>query len=63
MRVTVDRDVCCASGNCEMAAPAVFELADSGDVQVDDSAVDGKVDSVRRAIVDCPTQAIELHDA
>lgn len=62
MRVTVDRDVCCASGNCEMAAPDVFELADSGDVQVDDSAVDAHVDTVRQAIVECPTQAIALHD-
>ncbi|WP_299573536.1 ferredoxin [uncultured Williamsia sp.] len=62
MRVTVDRDVCCASGNCEMAAPTVFELADSGEVQVDDSAVDANMDTVRRAISECPTQAISLHE-
>jgi ferredoxin len=62
MRVTIDRDVCCASGNCEMAAPNVFELADSGEVQVDDSAVDANVETVRRAIVECPTQAIALHE-
>ena len=60
MRVTVDRDICCASGNCEMAAPAVFELADSGEVQVDDAAVEANVDSVRRAISECPTQALTL---
>jgi ferredoxin len=62
MRVTIDRDLCCASGNCEMAAPNVFELADSGEVQVDDSAVDENVDSVRQAVSGCPTQAITLHE-
>ena len=62
MRVTVDRDICCASGNCEMAAPAVFELADSGDVQVHAAAVDANIDSVRRAISECPTQALTLVD-
>jgi ferredoxin len=62
MHVTIDRDVCCASGNCEMAAPNVFELADSGEVQVDDTAVEANVDSVRRAIAECPTQAITLHE-
>jgi ferredoxin len=62
MHVTIDRDVCCASGNCEMAAPNVFELADSGEVQVDDTAVEANVDTVRRAIAECPTQAITLHE-
>ena len=62
MQVTIDRDVCCASGNCEMAAPNVFELADSGEVQLDDSAVEANVDTVRRAIAECPTQAIMLHE-
>lgn len=32
-----------------MAAPNGFELADSGEVQVDESAVDANVDSVRQA--------------
>lgn len=62
MHVTIDRDVCCASGNCEMTAPNVFELADSGEVQVDDTAVEANVDTVRRAIAECPTQAITLHE-
>ncbi|GAA1909779.1 ferredoxin [Williamsia serinedens] len=62
MHVTIDRDVCCASGNCEMAAPNVFELADSGEVQADDTAVEANVDTVRRAIAECPTQAITLHE-
>ena len=29
MKVTVDRELCCASGMCEMTAPEVFALAES----------------------------------
>ncbi|GGF08722.1 ferredoxin [Williamsia phyllosphaerae] len=60
MKVTVDRELCCASGMCEMTAPEVFLLADSGDVEVDNDEVDAHSDKVRRALIECPTQALTL---
>ncbi|MBT0568523.1 ferredoxin [Williamsia sp. CHRR-6] len=62
MKVNVDRDMCCASGMCESVVSEVFTIADSGEVQVNDAAVDANIDKVRRAIIECPTQALSLSE-
>nr|WP_184847229.1 ferredoxin [Allocatelliglobosispora scoriae] len=62
MRVEVDREACCGSGNCVMAAPDVFDQHES----------DGLVvlllpepppelhDAVRQAVHLCPAGAITV---
>lgn len=62
MRITVDPDKCCGSGQCVFTAPDVFDQAeDTGMAVVSDAnpPVDRHAD-IRAAADGCPTQAIEL---
>ncbi len=61
MKVSVDRDVCQGYGNCVLADGATFDLDDDGLVVLLRDAVgpDGQ-EAVKRAVYDCPTNAITL---
>lgn len=62
MRVAVDRDRCCASGNCVIVAPDVFgQHEDTGIVVLLKAVVaDSDRDAVREAEWLCPAAAITL---
>jgi ferredoxin len=62
MRVIVDLDVCEYHGQCEIAAPDIFQLKDEETLvwaeEPDESLRD---DAIAAADV-CPTQAIRIED-
>jgi ferredoxin len=62
MRIEVDRDVCCGSGNCVMTVPAVFDQADADGLVLllDPSPPADLYDAVRRAAHICPSGAIHV---
>ncbi|TYC24609.1 ferredoxin [Micromonospora sp. MP36] len=62
MRVRVDRDRCCGSGNCVVTAPEVFDQDDEDGLVVLHLAEPppDAVDRVRRAVDLCPSGAISL---
>jgi ferredoxin len=59
MRVTADRETCVGYGQCELLAPAVFEVDDDGAVRVL-RALPDDADAVREAVQQCPSGAISL---
>jgi ferredoxin len=62
VRIEVNRDACCGSGNCVLTAPTVFDQDDDdGLVRLLDPAPDdGVQELVRRAAHLCPSGAIIL---
>lgn len=60
MRVTVDEDLCAATGQCEMICPEVFEVDLVSEVKVE-SPAPSLHERVRAAADGCPTGAILLH--
>lgn len=64
MRVAVDEDRCIGAGQCELAAPEVFEQNDEGLSQARDSEpAQGLWQQVRQAADLCPVQAVLLTGA
>jgi ferredoxin len=65
MRVEVDRDVCCGSGNCVVTAPAVFDQSDADGLVVlfQPRPPADQHDLVRRAAHLCPSGAIEVFES
>jgi ferredoxin len=60
MRIDADRDVCIGAGNCVLTAPEVFDQADDGLVDVlDPEPAPGLEQSVRDAVVRCPSGALK----
>jgi ferredoxin len=59
IQVVVDREACMGSGNCSYWAPHVFALDDDG-IAVVVGNLAGNEESVRVAMVNCPTSAISL---
>ncbi len=61
MRVTVDEELCVASGGCEMICPEVFEVDLVSEVKDEhpDRSLHGRV---REAADACPTGAILVRD-
>ena len=62
MKVTVDRDKCVASGQCVLAAAAVFDQDENDGVVIllnDDPSPD-QYDAVRLAAQMCPASVIEV---
>ncbi len=60
-RITIDRDVCMGTGNCELRAPDIFYL-DEG--QIACVRPDLRDDQEREATIAaqlCPTSAITIH--
>jgi len=63
MRVTVDENLCEASGFCESLAPDVFEIGDADVVQIVDGPVPPRLEiDVRAAVDQCPKAALRLID-
>jgi ferredoxin len=64
MRVIVNQDKCVASGQCVLAAGAVFDQRDEDGIVflLDDSPPAELHDAVRRAAALCPAQAINVQD-
>ncbi|MFY1593191.1 ferredoxin [Micromonospora sp. WMMD737] len=62
VRVEVDRDACCGSGNCVLAAPEVFAQDDSDGLVLLRAAAPpaGSGERVRRAADLCPAGAIRV---
>ena len=59
IRITVDRETCRTYGNCVLIAEDLFELDDEGRVVLKRVVVeDGRLEDVRRAEYDCPTDSI-----
>jgi ferredoxin len=64
MKVTVDLDLCEAHGQCVMAAPEVFHIADGADLVtvLDDHPSDTLRQKVDEAASLCPVLAIQIED-
>ena len=65
LRIAVDRNACCGSGNCVMTAPAVFDQDDTLGLVVllDPSPPAEQQAAVRQAAQICPAGAIEIDDS
>ena len=62
MRVSIDEELCVASGQCEMICPEVFEVDLVSEVK--DEHPDASLhEQVRQAADACPTGAILVHTA
>jgi len=60
LRITVDRELCMGSGNCQFWAPGVFDIDDDGVAVVLDPAAASE-DRVVLAADGCPIKAITIH--
>ena len=60
MRVHVDRERCEGHGQCALAAPGVFRLDASLEVEYDEHPGEEHRDDVEEAVRMCPMEAIEL---
>jgi len=61
MKVIADRSRCMGLGNCELAAPGVFEVGDDGAVLIVAEDPQGDLlESVATAVDGCPTRALSL---
>lgn len=60
MKIKIDRTICAGFGKCAEHAPAVFSLDEWGYASLAETAdvPPGLEDSVLRAILDCPVDAI-----
>ncbi len=59
MRLRVDRERCCSSGMCVLAAPEIFDQDDDGQVVLLDPAPPPEHhDAARLAVQTCPGEAI-----
>ncbi|MDN5855393.1 MAG: ferredoxin [Actinomycetia bacterium] len=58
MKVSVDRDVCVAHGQCEYNDPDHFTINDDGDLELDEHPPDSARDTVLRAVAACPVRAL-----
>lgn len=62
MKITVDHEKCCASGQCVMLAPEVFDQREEDGLSVvlDAEPDAGPRDAAREAAAHCPTAAIQV---
>ncbi|WDZ83551.1 ferredoxin [Micromonospora cathayae] len=62
MRITVDQDRCCGSGQCALAAPDVFDQRDEDGVVVllNPSPAAERLADVTDAAAVCPASAITV---
>jgi len=60
MRVFVDPEVCRQHGQCEIAAPEVFELDERGRLVYDQKPDNAHGQAVEEAVDACPEQAISI---
>ncbi|UVS79234.1 ferredoxin [Actinokineospora sp. UTMC 2448] len=64
MRVAVDQERCCGTGNCVMIAPEVFDQRDSDGVVVlrQPQPPPAHTAQARRAAANCPCAAIKVNE-
>lgn len=64
MRVSVDTELCCGSGQCVLAVPEVFDQRDEdGIVRLLQEHPAGELhEEVRTAAAVCPAGAIAVHE-
>jgi ferredoxin len=62
VRVTVDRGVCVAHGQCEYNDPDHFQVDDDGRLELDENPPDGAREDVLRAVAACPVRALSAQD-
>ncbi|MFI6294827.1 ferredoxin [Nonomuraea sp. NPDC050790] len=62
MKITLDQDRCCGSGQCVLAAPEVFDQREEDGIGVvlRPYAEAEHHDSVREAALTCPGRAISI---
>lgn len=58
MKVSVDKDLCIGSGNCEATCPEVFEVRDEKAHVKVDKVPEDQEDKAQQAIDGCPSGAI-----
>jgi ferredoxin len=58
MRVSVDRDLCVAHGQCEYNDPEHFTINDDGVLELDENPPDSAEEDVLRAVSACPVRAL-----
>lgn len=65
LRVVVDRDKCCGSGQCVLTAPEVFDQSDDDGLVMllDPRPPAGSRGKVRNAAAFCPAGAISVEEA
>ncbi len=63
MRIEWDESACCKHGQCEIAAPALFQLTIDGTLHVTNNVPSGGEDDAWAAADACPEQAITIVDA
>ena len=61
LKITVDRAACDGFGNCVNAAQDVFDIDDTGLVVLKQERVgNAYADRLKRAVYDCPANAIKF---
>lgn len=60
MRITVDLDACEGHGQCEFAAPDVFEVTDDNSVEFVAEPPESERPNVEKAAAVCPVRAISV---
>lgn len=61
MRISIDRDLCMATGVCESMAPELFQVNNEAVLDVVERALTAdEILDVERALRLCPTSAISL---
>ncbi len=64
LSVSIDPDLCIGSGDCVRLAPEAFELRDDAGISVPrPAAATEPLERLRKAAMNCPTQAIGILDA
>jgi ferredoxin len=58
MKVSVDRNLCTALGQCEYSDPEHFSINDDGVLELDESPPDSAREDVLRAVSACPVRAL-----
>ena len=58
--VIVDMDLCDRHGDCEFAAPAVFQLDEEGELRYEPHPPESERENVEQAVQACPVQAIRI---
>jgi len=60
MKIVVDWDLCEGHGQCEFAAPDVFQIGDDGNLQLNETPDESERSNVEQAVRRCPTRALTL---
>lgn len=64
MRVNIERERCCGSGQCVVASPDVFDQNDDDGIVVllQEYPAEVFAESVREAVRVCPTETISIDE-